>query len=210
MGSPITSSQAAATAGYDFSLLTRKNTDLLQSSNEIKQDILDYNNNEFKDVFTPSFNASSSAINMGRVVGRNASLSDISQQLMDQNTTTKNSYTQAKDTYTRQGEINEWQAQNKLDSLFFLQILFLYFSVVVILLYLRQGGILSSATVNGTIGVLLLVVIGILWNRVSYTNMSRDSRYWNRRYITADPTALSADSQCSPPIISISPSPSSE
>ena len=208
MASPITSSQAAATAGYDFSLLNRANTNTVQSSNEIQQDILEYNNSEFKDVFTPSFNASTSAINMGRVVGRNASLSDISQQLIDQNTMTQNSYTQAKDTYTRQGEINEWQAQNKLDSLFFLQILFLYFSVVVILLYLRQGGILGSSTVNGTIGVLLLVVIGILWNRVSYTNMSRDSRYWNRRYITGDPTALTSDSQCAPPV-PVSPSPSS-
>jgi hypothetical protein len=177
-----------ASAGYDFALLNNGSSGI--PSDDIKTDALSYNNSEFKAVFSPSMNASSGAINTGRLVGRNASLSDISKQLIDQNNETHNSYINAKDTYTRQGEINEWQAQNKLDSLFFLQILFLYFSIVVILLYLRQAKILGSSSVYGAMGVLLLVVIGVLWNRVSYTNMSRDTRYWNRRYIAANPNDL--------------------
>lgn len=186
---------AQAEAGYAFSLLSGQTPNAQQVA-ELQQEVLDYNNSEFQNQFSPSLNASTSAINTGRLVGRNASLSDISTQLIDQNTKTQNIYTQAKDTYTRQGEINEWQAQNKLDTLFFLQILFLYFSIVVILLYLRQGKLLSSSAVYGTVGFLLLIVIGVLWNRVSYTNMNRDSRFWNRRYIAANPNALSTG-QCS-------------
>jgi hypothetical protein len=182
-------------AGYDFSLLAGQPGTAAQSS-RLQNDILDYNNNQFKNVFSPSMNSSTSAINTGRLVGRNSTISDISEQLIEQNVNTQNAYIQAKDTYTRQGEINEWQAQNKLDTLFFLQILFIYFSVVVILLYLRQAKMLSDTGVFGTVGVLLLVVIGILWNRVSYTNMNRDSRYWNRRYIAANPNAMSSG-QCS-------------
>ena len=162
----------------------------------LKQEVLDHNNAEFLAQFSPSLNASTSAINTGRLVGRNATLSHLSDQLIDQNTQTKNAYEQAKDTYTRQGEINEWQAQNKLDTLFFLQILFLYFSIVVVLLYLRQGKMLSGTAVFGTVGFLLLIVIGILWNRASYTSMSRDSRHWNRRYIAANPNALDGSAQC--------------
>lgn len=181
-------------AGYDFSLLAGQ-TGSSQKAQQLEAEVKDYNNSEFKNVFTPSLTMSTSAINTGRLVGRNSTISDISQQLISQNTETQNTYINAKDTYTRQGEINEWQAQNKLDTLFFLQILFVYFSIVVILLYLRQAKLLSTVGMNWTVGVLLLIVVGILWNRVSYTNMSRDSRYWNRRYIAANPNALSTG-QC--------------
>lgn len=187
----MSGSQYYQSAGYDFSLLANGAGSVsTDKANSLKNEVFQYNNDEFKGAFLPSVSTSDSAINMGRLVGRNNSLSDISKQLYDENTLTQNSYIQAKDTYTRQGEINEWQAQNKLDTLFFLQILFLFFSILVVLLYLRQGKMLSSSAVYGTAGILLLVVIGILWNRVSYTNMSRDSRYWNRRYIAANPNAL--------------------
>lgn len=189
MGTPL---QYAA-AGYDFALIS---TGQPGNQGTLKADILQYENDDFKQAFLPSIETSSTAVNTGRLVGKNASLSGISSQLYEQNKDNVNTYIRAKDTYTRQGEINEWQAQNKLDTLFFLQVVFLFFSVMVILLYLRQGKILSTTAVYGVIGVLLLVVIGILWNRVSYTNMSRDTRYWNRRHIAANPNALSS-TQCS-------------
>lgn len=192
MGTPL---QYAA-AGYDFALISQ-NAGASTASGTLKTDILQYENDDFKQSFMPSIEMSSTAVNTGRLVGKNASLSGISSQLYTQNQDSMNTYTRAKDTYTRQGEINEWQAQNKLDTLFFLQILFLFFSVMVILLYLRQGKVLSATSVYSAIGFFLLVVIAVLWNRVSYTNISRDTRYWNRRHITANPNALSSSNQCS-------------
>jgi hypothetical protein len=194
----MSATSAYQAAGYDFSLLSGQ-AGSFSATGDLQREILNYNNDEFKTVFGPSLNASTSIINTGRLVGRNTSLSDISQQLIDQNNQVQNSYLQAKDTYARQGEINEWQAQNKLDTLFFLQILFVYFSVVVFVLYLRQAKLLSDAGVYSTVGFLLLVVIGVLWNRASYTNMSRDSRYWNRRYITTDPKLAETTPTCAMP-----------
>jgi cob(I)alamin adenosyltransferase len=120
-------------AGYDFSLLASQRRSSSEAQ-QLQEEINSYNNSEFKNVFTPSLTTSTSALHTGRLVGRNSTISDISQQLINQNKETQNTYINAKDTYTRQGEINEWQAQNKLDTLFFLQILFVYFSIVVVLL----------------------------------------------------------------------------
>jgi hypothetical protein len=88
-----------------------------------------------------------------------------------------------KDTFTRQGEINEWQAQNKMDTLFFLQILFLFFTLLVVLVFFRKYDIIPSYVFNSLVIFALVIVIGVLWNRSSYTSMSRDKRLWNRRYI---------------------------
>jgi hypothetical protein len=183
-------------AGYDFSLLN-SGTYNADTAAQTKSKATTSQNDEFKSVFSPSLTMSDSALNTGRLVGRNASLSQLSEQITQANAGQQNASNATAETNTRQGEINEWEAQNKLDTLFFLQILFLYFSAVVILLYLRQGKILGSTSVYGGIVGLLVIVIGILWNRVSYTNMSRDSRYWNRRYIASNPNGLLSANQCS-------------
>jgi hypothetical protein len=129
------------------------------------------------------------------LLNRNKTISDIATDLTAQN---KKVFNGAKDTYARQAEINEWQAQNKLDTLFFLQILFLFFALTVVLLFLRQYGILPSTTMYILLGTGLFVVIAVLWNRASYTSISRDKRYWNRRFMgLEDAGGLSAKMQCS-------------
>lgn len=180
-----------ATAGYDFAVIANAPP---AATSQIVADIKQYENTDFKQSFLPSLDTSFGAVNTGKLIGRNNSIATLTEQQIAENNSTRNAFAKAKDTYTRQGEINEWQAQNKLDTLFFLQILFLYFVVIIVLLYLRQAMILGSTAVYGTIGVLLVVVIGVLWNRVSYTNLSRDSRYWNRRYITTNKATSS--NQC--------------
>lgn len=103
----------------------------------------------------------------------------------------------AKDTFARQAEINEWQAQNKLDTLFFLQITFLFFTLTVVLLFLRQYGIVPTGTMYTILSISLLIVIGVLINRSSYTTVSRDKRYWNRRFMgLQDAGGLTAQMQC--------------
>lgn len=181
-----------ATAGYDFAVIANAPP---ASTSQIISDIRLYENTDFKQSFLPSLDTSFGAVNTGKLIGRNNSIATLTEQQIAVNNSTRNAFTEAKDTYTRQGEINEWQAQNKLDTLFFLQILFLFFVIIIALLYLRQAMILGNTAVYWTIGFLLVVVIGVLWNRVSYTNLNRDSRYWNRRYISTN-TATTAN-QCS-------------
>jgi hypothetical protein len=139
--------------------------------------------------------ASTTALNYGMLLSRNQTISSIANDLTEQNKKVNNG---ARDTYARQAEINEWQAQNKLDTLFFLQILFLYFAVLVILIFLRQSGFIPSSMLYIIGGIGLFIVIGVLWNRASYTSVSRDKRYWNRRYIgLTDSGDLQAKLQCS-------------
>jgi hypothetical protein len=133
----------------------------------------------------------------GTLLNRNQSIINIANDMIKMNSNTSGNSGQEKDTYARQGEINEWQAQNKLDTLFFLQASFLYFTLVVVTIFLRQYGILPGS-VMWTINVLFgIILIGILWNRASYTYNSRDKRYWNRRFIGLADSGLSAKAMCS-------------
>jgi hypothetical protein len=152
-------------------------------------------NANFLDALNASDAQSQQTLTYGVLLGRNQSLQSLARQTAAENT--KITTSGSKDTYSRQGEINEWQAQNKLDTLFFLQMLFIFFAFVVVLLYFRKAGTLPNTTFYIFLGVALLIVIGVLWNRASYTMNYRDQRYWNRRFVgLGDSGGLTADMQC--------------
>jgi hypothetical protein len=138
--------------------------------------------------------ASNNALTYGVLLSRNQSLSSSAKDMISENKRT--SAGGPKDTYARQGEINEWQAQNKLDTLFFLQLTFLFFSILVFLLFLRQSGVVSTSIVWIFTGVLGLLIVGTLINRMSYTSNSRDKRYWNRRFLGLSDSGLTAKVTC--------------
>jgi hypothetical protein len=151
----------------------------------------------FLTTLNSSDGASNNALTYGVLLSRNQSLSSSAKDMIKENR--KAAVGGPKDTYARQGEINEWQAQNKLDTLFFLQITFLFFTLIVFFLFLRQYRIISSSLLWMIISVLAILVIGTLVNRVSYTSNSRDKRYWNRRYLGLEDSGLSAKIACATP-----------
>ena len=165
------------------------------NSNDIKNRINAQEANLLTAAFNDAHQSSNNATIYGALFQRNLAIQNISDQLTLQNKKTNDG---SRDTYTRQGEINEWQAQNKLDTLFFLQTLFVYFCIAVVALYLRQSGILPNTALYIILGLFGLIVFFILWNRSSYTVTSRDKRYWNRRFIGLDDAAsgLSAKLSC--------------
>jgi len=125
------------------------------------------------------------------MLSRNKTIDSVASDLTERNMKMRGGL---KDTYTRQGEINEWQAQNKLDTLFFLQLTFLFFTAMVIMIFLRQYGFMTTGMI-WVLGIfLLLILVGTLWNRLSYTMYSRDGKYWNRRFIGLSDSGLSATS----------------
>jgi hypothetical protein len=81
----------------------------------------------------------------------------------------------------RQNEINQWTANNKLDTLFVYQILLMILCATIILVYLMKRGLLSTTVFFIIVGVLALVFLFIIVRRVQYTNILRDKRYWNKR-----------------------------
>jgi hypothetical protein len=132
---------------------------------------------------------SNNSLTYGVLLSRNKTIDDIAKDMTTLNTQATNG---SKDTYSRQAEINEWQAQNKLDTLFFLQLTFLYFTLMVVLIFLRQYGVMTNGMLWTVGSVLVLLLLGTLWNRASYTNNSRDKRYWNRRFLGLEDSGLSA------------------
>ena len=86
----------------------------------------------------------------------------------------------------RQIEINEWTYQNRMETLFIFQLLFISLMIVAVLLYMKGLGIVGGAFVVYTISLLALVFITIIINRTVYTNTKRDTRMWSKRRFADD------------------------
>lgn len=82
---------------------------------------------------------------------------------------------------TRQQQINEWSNSNKLDTLYFLQILFICLTIICLLVFLKSMGLISL-----TLQIYLMVLVTAfavftLITRARYTSAVRDSRYWDKK-----------------------------
>jgi hypothetical protein len=160
-----------------------------KSTASLIQNINTAETNNFLQTLNSAEGASNNSLTYGVLLSRNKTIDDIAKDMTAQNLQATNG---SKDTYSRQAEINEWQAQNKLDTLFFLQLTFLFFTLMVFLLFLRQYGAMTNGMLWMVGGFCLLLLIGTLWNRASYTMNSRDKRYWNRRFLGLEDSGLSA------------------
>jgi hypothetical protein len=88
----------------------------------------------------------------------------------------------------RQTEINEWANSNKLDTLYFFQILFISLSLVGILCFLLMNNIINKnifTILCYIIGIFALLVLILRWR---YTRAARDSRYWHKARFPMDTT----------------------
>lgn len=92
-----------------------------------------------------------------------------------------------RDLSIRQHEINEWANSNKLDTLYFLQLLFVTLSFIGFLLFLKVSGLITGSLftmLTSISGILLLLVLII---RYRYTAVARDNRYWSKSRFAKDP-----------------------
>jgi hypothetical protein len=80
----------------------------------------------------------------------------------------------------RQKEINEWSNSNKLDTLFFLQVLFLTLTFISSMVFLNSRGLISSYLLNLFIVLSSAFAVFVLITRARYTSVLRDGRYWNK------------------------------
>jgi len=164
------------------SLLSQGLTPAVDASG-IRDSIRISENDNLTDSVNMANTNSNQALLYGMYLSRNKTIADAATDLTAKNRMFDNG---ASETFARQGEINEWEAQNKFDTLFFLQCLFLYLMALVIIIFTWRKGILPGSTYYWIIAVITLIIAGIIWNRANYTNNIRDNRYWNRRYMTLD------------------------
>ena len=90
------------------------------------------------------------------------------------------------DLANRQIQVNEWAYNNKNDTLFFFQLMFISLMFITIILCLKSMGFVGGEFVWYSIGVLALINVVIIINRSVYTNMKRDSRTWNKKHFSGD------------------------
>jgi hypothetical protein len=130
---------------------------------------------------------------------RNSDVDRLTKSVSDNNSSIAQGLAQDKQISKRQFEINEWYNQNKLETLFFLQMFFVTSLGMILLLSLVKAGyipVLLAAIGSAVIGF-GVVFTGIY--RYYYTDQTRDVRLWNRRKFgqTAAPVAVPED-RCPP------------
>lgn len=95
------------------------------------------------------------------------------------------------DTATRAKEIKEWYYNNKLDTLFVFQLIFISICALAFIAYLSKIGIIGSYLVGTLIAVIIVIMIFLISNRATYTDMVRDKRYWSKRAYSVPGSLLS-------------------
>lgn len=85
------------------------------------------------------------------------------------------------DLATRQIQINEWAYNDKMETLFAFQLVFISLILLSVLFYFKGEGMLSGYFVWYAFLVLVLIVGLIIIYRAIYTARVRDPKYWSRR-----------------------------
>ncbi len=85
------------------------------------------------------------------------------------------------DIATRQTQMNRYAYQNKMDTLFFFQILLISLLILGVFAYGARVGFFSNALVIYIALLLLVINIIVFLGRYAYTYNLRDTETWNRR-----------------------------
>ncbi len=91
-----------------------------------------------------------------------------------------------KEVTRRQFEINEFHYNNKLETLFFLQLFFIAVLIMAIIIYFNRRGVLTTAMTGILTAILAAVLVIVAISRYFYTSRTRDRRLWNRRYFQSE------------------------
>ncbi len=160
-------------------------TALNQFINQQKSDIVDKVMNVRNDTITKVYGdmvrASDVQKNIYYYYTRNHDINDLQGQLLEKVSKDADNAALQSDTALRQYEINEWTSSNRMDTLFFLQILFIALLVEGIFMGLMKKGILTGPSFTMVSFILFAEVIGIVVYRARYTALIRSNRYWNQR-----------------------------
>jgi uncharacterized membrane protein YraQ (UPF0718 family) len=89
-------------------------------------------------------------------------------------------------TASRTREIQEWYYNNKVDTLFLFQVIFIGVCFVAVIATASKMGYIGSGVVGMLMGLVLVVVILVVINRAGYTDIQRDKRYWSKRIMATN------------------------
>jgi len=112
---------------------------------------------------------------------RNKDLDKLQNSILDQASVEAANATYDNQNSKRQFEINQWTSENKLDTLFVLQMAFIYLTLTAAMLYGMNIGLIPSSVFYGVTGVFSIALVLTMIVRYQYTSKTRDNRLWNRR-----------------------------
>jgi hypothetical protein len=92
------------------------------------------------------------------------------------------------DSATRQVHINEWSYNNKMDTLFVFQIVFIALLFSSIMVILKDMGTFGTSFMYYSVGIVATLVVIIIINRIVFTQTKRDRTSWDRRTFSDDNT----------------------
>jgi len=131
---------------------------------------------------------------------RNSDVLNLQEQMLERSRAAFQGIQHDKDLTRRQAEINEWYFNDKLETLFFLQMFFIVLLSMSIILYLQKNAFITAPFAAYITIFLLIIVIGTGVYRSRYTKETRDPRFWSRRrFGTQDLADTKPDNQCAPP-----------
>jgi hypothetical protein len=84
------------------------------------------------------------------------------------------------DTAQRTREIKEWYYNNKLDTLFVFQLIFIGICFLAVLAFANKLGYIGNGVIGISIGVIIVIMILLISNRAIYTNIQRNKRFWSK------------------------------
>jgi hypothetical protein len=141
--------------------------------------------NEHSDNFEKTYNdfvrASEGTKNILYYHTRNKDLDRLQQEVFARAKGEAEAATYDSQTAKRQFEVNEWTANNKMDTLFVFQMVFITLTLTAPLLYLSKTGVIPTSITYMLFSLLCLAIILTLVVRIQYNTQSRSNRFWNRR-----------------------------
>ena len=120
---------------------------------------------------------------------RSTDIDTITGAMLQNNNNLMGNIVHDKDLSKRQFEINEWYNYNKLETLFYLQLVFMSSMAASIVMYLTKRGTISGGGAMIIYSLLALTVLVVGAYRYFFTNNTRDVKLWHRRYFASTPPA---------------------
>jgi hypothetical protein len=136
---------------------------------------------------------------------RNEDVLTLQEDMVNKTRTAVSGVRHDKDITRRQTEINEWYYNDKLETVFFLQLFFIVMLIMAIVMYLLKGAFISTPFA-AFISVLLMVGVGFVGlYRWRFTNNDRDPRFWHKRNFYKPPKPGPGKKDCPCEVADTSP-----
>lgn len=171
------------------------NSFITQRKADVYNSVTKEHSDNFQKVYGDFTRASDGTSNILYYHTRNKDLDSTQEAVFSKTQSEANAVLMDSQNAKRQFEMNEWTSNNKMDTLFFFQILLIVLTLMAPLLYANKIGMIPQSVYYGLSSLIGIAVVLTLLVRAQYTSQIRDNRLWNRRRFAqmGGPPALSCE-----------------